>query len=306
LPIGSKYGTQLLDNRNTIWHLVFTQNQRPKEAVTMLGQGRIEFSSFGRGDADRMAQTEDGYFGRIADRYSECRPGYPEALFDFLVSQCDRRDCAWDCATGNGQAAVSLASRFARVIATDRSRAQLAEAKSQKNVEFRVASAEDSGILRESVDLITVAQALHWFDLARFSAEADRVAHVGTVLGGWWYQKPEVESVIDGWVGGLYDAPCLAPYWPRERQYIAAGYKNIHLPFGEVEAPVLAIQERWSWRRFDAYLRTWQAVADSAADTEASAFVANQFAELASAWGVPDVVRAVRWQLWVRACKKRT
>src|SRR5690606_3306632 len=106
---------------------------------------------------------------------AQARPGYPEALFEWLASQCEDRSLAWDCATGSGQAAIALARHFRQVIATDASAEQIANAGTAERVEYRVASAERSGLADESVDLVTVAQALHWFDIAAFHAEVKRV-----------------------------------------------------------------------------------------------------------------------------------
>jgi ubiquinone/menaquinone biosynthesis C-methylase UbiE len=194
-----------------------------------------------------------------------------------------------------------LASRIARVIATDISPAQIRHAKPLERVEFRVARAEESGLPVESVDLITVAQAIHWVDHAAFWAEACRVARVGCVLGVWCYQKPEVGPAIDRLVNGLYDAPCLAPYWPSERRVVDNGYRDIQLPGREVSTPSFYIRENWPLRRFAMYLTTWPALSECAMDPKASGYVAKQFEKLREAWGRPDAVRPVTWRLSVRA-----
>jgi SAM-dependent methyltransferase len=114
------------------------------------------------------------HFSRQAADYAKFRPSYPREIFDYVGSIAPSRQLAWDCGTGNGQAAVGLASVFARVIATDASEKQIANAQPHERVEYRVAPAENSGTKSGSVDLIMVAQALHWFDLDRFYAEARR------------------------------------------------------------------------------------------------------------------------------------
>ena len=112
--------------------------------------------------------TFKDHFSRQAADYAKFRPGYPQELFDYLGSIAPSRQLAWDCGTGNGQAAVGLASVFDRVIATDASEKQISKAQLHERVEYRVAPAENSGIESGTIDLIMVAQALHWFDLPRF------------------------------------------------------------------------------------------------------------------------------------------
>src|SRR5215475_11590766 len=115
------------------------------------------------------------HFSRQAANYAKFRPRYRRELFDYLASIAPGRELAWDCGTGNGQAAVGLASVFDRVIATDASKKQIANAEPHNRVEYHVAPAENSGIPSGTIDLIMVAQALHWFDLDRFYGQAGRV-----------------------------------------------------------------------------------------------------------------------------------
>src|SRR5213594_4767762 len=129
-----------------------------------------------------MSQTFHDHFSAVANRYADFRPHYPAELFDYLGALVPRNSVVWDCACGNGQATLDLAARFHRVVATDASREQVAAATPHANVEYRVAPAEKSGLPDESVALITVAQALHWFDLERFYAEAKRVLSPTGVL----------------------------------------------------------------------------------------------------------------------------
>src|SRR5262245_37971020 len=141
-----------------------------------------------------MSQTFRDLFSSVANRYADFRPHYPAALFDYLATLAPRTSLVWDCAAGNGQATLDLAERFDRVIATDASKEQIASATPHRRVEYRVAPAEQSGLVDESVSLITVAQALHWFDLERFYAEAKRVLAPGGVLAAWAYGINEVEG----------------------------------------------------------------------------------------------------------------
>src|SRR5690349_15303419 len=132
------------------------------------------------------------HFSGLASRYADFRPHYPAALFDYLAALVPGNAQVWDCAAGNGQASIDLAQRFSKVIATDASPEQIASATARHNVEYRVALAEQSGLADTSVDLVTVAQALHWFDLNRFFAEVQRVLKPGGVLAIWTYATNEV------------------------------------------------------------------------------------------------------------------
>src|SRR5216110_2684818 len=122
------------------------------------------------------------HFSGQAVEYAKFRPHYPGELFEYLTSISPRHELAWDCATGNGQAAVGLARHFDSVIATDASAQQIASAELNDRISYRVAPAEASGIDSASVDLTLAAQALHWFDIDRFFREAKRVSRKNGVL----------------------------------------------------------------------------------------------------------------------------
>ncbi len=137
------------------------------------------------------------HFSKQATDYAKFRPRYPQKLFDYLGRIAPNRRVAWDCGTGNGQAAVGLALVFDRVIATDASEKQIANAQSHEKVDYRVAPAEHSGIGSEAVDLIMVAQALHWFDLDRFYAEARRVLKPDGILAASAYNLLHIDPAVD-------------------------------------------------------------------------------------------------------------
>ena len=140
-------------------------------------------------------------FSGVSAEYAAARPLYPSELFDWLASCVNRRESAWDTATGSGQAAIGLAPHFARVIATDVSAGQLRHAKQHPRIEYRVAPAEESGLAAESIDLAVAAAAIHWFDLDRFYAEVGRVVRRGGVLAAWTYHVADVSPPLDGILG---------------------------------------------------------------------------------------------------------
>ena len=241
------------------------------------------------------------HFSSIASQYAAFRPTYPDALFDFIASLTTRRDLAWDCATGNGQAARGIAQRFAHVIATDASAKQIASAEPIDNVEYRVAPAEASGLAGASVDLVTVAQALHWLDLARFFAEVERVVRPGGALAVWGYGDARIEDDED--VDAIFRSfgrGTVGPYWPKGREVLDNKYQGFALPFAECVAPSLSLVQEWTLDQFLGYVRTWSAVQRFIEEHRDDPTV--DFAErLRSVWSEPSGTRRVVWPVWMRA-----
>lgn len=197
------------------------------------------------------------HFSGHANSYAAYRPTYPLALMQFLADCCQGRSVALDCATGNGQTALALTRYFDRVIATDASAAQIDSARPHPKVEYRVASAEDSGLDGRSVDLITVSQALHWFDLDRFFEEAMRVLVPGGVLAAWSYELCAVKPDVDAQILALYQE--IDEYWPAERRIVEARYRDIELPMPAIAAPDFEMITEWTVDSMLGYLRTWSA-----------------------------------------------
>ena len=199
----------------------------------------------------------DHFSSRAAD-YARYRPDYPDALFDFLASLAPARRRAWDCATGSGQAAAALAARFEQVVGTDASALQIAAAVRKPGVLYRVALADASGLPNGSVDLVTVAQALHWLDRDRFWPEADRVLAAGGVIAVWCYDFLRVTPEVDAVVRRL-SSEVVGPYWPPERALVDRGYGELEFPFEELPAPAFSMAKPWRFPDLLGYLRTWSA-----------------------------------------------
>lgn len=248
-----------------------------------------------------MSAAFQDHFSSRADRYAVYRPRYPADLYQWLAAQARGRDVAWDCATGNGQAAVGLAPYFAQVIATDASQAQLAHAEQAPNIRYAVATAEASGLADRSVDLVTVAQAAHWFNRPRFFVEVARVARPGALVALWMYNLMETSPEVDTVVGRLY-TEIVGPFWPGDRKLIDQDYRPIEVPFPEFEAPRFVMAAEWSVGHALGYLRTWSAVSRYA-EARGTDPVALVEAELVEAWGGRDVRRTVRWPLHMRVAR---
>ena len=198
------------------------------------------------------------YFSSQSKAYATFRPSYPDELYQFIFRHMKSRSTAWDCATGNGQVAQSLANNFERVYATDISEQQLKNAFVAKNIFYSVAPAERTNFADNQFDLITVGQALHWFDLPRFYEEVKRTGKPDGLLAVWGYALLSVEPPIDEMFLDFYNNT-LGPYWDRARRLVEDHYKNIHFPFDEIECPDFYIRTEWTSEQFTGYLSSWSA-----------------------------------------------
>jgi SAM-dependent methyltransferase len=199
------------------------------------------------------------HFSTQSRQYSLYRPRYPSEMIDWIASLAPSKQSAWDCACGSGQATVELAKVFDSVIATDMSAAQIAQSPPLANVLWRVAPAEDSQIETASIDLVTVAQALHWFDLDRFWGEVRRVLRPGGVVAVWSYGVAKVGHGRMAEICDHFYRVTLDHYWPPERKIVEAGYGILHFPFEEIEAPIFNLQCVWSLDELIGYFSSWSA-----------------------------------------------
>ncbi|MGB9181682.1 MAG: class I SAM-dependent methyltransferase [Pyrinomonadaceae bacterium] len=238
------------------------------------------------------------YFSKQAVDYAKYRPRYPVELFEYLAKVAPMRERAWDCATGNGQAAVSLAQFFKQVIATDASRSQLDSAAKHEHVEYRIAKAEQTDIESRSIDLVTVAQALHWFNLEGFYREAKRVMKDGGVIAVWTYNLLNVSPEIDAAIVVFYEQ-IVGPYWPPERRLVEDGYHSISFPFEDLRPPAFHMSANWSLPDLLGYLRTWSATQGYIKDKGVDP-VTDLTEELLALWGDAEKVLEVRWPLSLR------
>ena len=242
------------------------------------------------------------HFSGHAAAYAAARPGYPDGLFSFLAAMSPAQDLAWDCATGNGQAAVGLATYFSRVIATDASSGQIDAAQAHPTIDYRVAPAENAALVAGSVDLITVAQALHWFSVAEFFASCKQALKPEGLLAVWCYGQCTVTPAVDDLVAKLYSGT-LDNYWPEERRLVEQGYSSVVFPFSRVkQIPKFAMRVTWTAAQFLDYLSSWSAsqryLADKGSDPVAA--IAD---ELHLAWGEP-LEKPVSWPLTLIVCRK--
>ncbi|GLQ16460.1 hypothetical protein GCM10007879_07090 [Maritalea porphyrae] len=191
--------------------------------------------------------------------YSTSRPTYPEALADVLMASCVERGHALDVGCGSGQLSVLLGDRFQKVTATDPSQTQLDSAVSHATVTYKMEPAEQISLPNNSVDLISAAQAAHWFDLDLFYNEVRRIARPNAVIALVTYGVPTMK----GDIGRLFEKfywQDIHSFWPDGRQHVENGYKNLAFPFVEREMPELSISRQWSLNQLIAYIYTWSAM----------------------------------------------
>jgi len=215
---------------------------------------------------------------------------------------CEQHKIAWDCATGSGQAAVELIRHFDHVIATDASAAQIEHATLHPHVEYHVATAEESTLLNASVDLVTVAQALHWFDLDRFFTEVRRVAAPGAAIAVWSYGDPVMDNPVLNDVLQRFNGGTLASHWPSERRAVGEGYYELPFPFSEVRTPSLTLEQKWTLEELTGYVRTWSAV-NAYRMAKGVDPVVEFERELGQHWSRDHDTHVVRWPLAIRAGK---
>lgn len=242
------------------------------------------------------------HFSAHARQYALARPDYPAALYADLARELRVRELAWDCATGNGQAARQLAGYIERVIASDASSEQIAAASGPENVEFRVFPAEQPPLEPDSVDLVTVAQALHWLDLDAFFPALDRVLRPGGLLAVWSYGQCSIDIETDQHVTRLYTEILGERWWPPERQLVENAYRDISFPYQRLDMPVYEMRLQWSRDQFLAYLRSWSA---SQRYQQAMAHDPVSLVEpdIARVWQ-SDLKKTLVWPLTLIVCRK--
>lgn len=249
-----------------------------------------------------MTSEFKDHFSRQASGYARYRPSYPQQLFRFLASLVGDPAVCWDCATGNGQAAVALAEYFQQVVASDASDSQIAEAAAHPKVSYRVATAEHSGLDASSVDLVTVGQAFHWFDQDAFIAEAQRVLRPNGVLALWCYEICKVTASCDAVIDRLY-TDIVGEFWPPERVLIEQGYDGVELPGEMIPTPAFDMSLDWTPADMLGYLRTWSAT-KRYESSKGSDPVEQIEGALHDAWGPGE--RRVSWPLKLKVCRPNT
>ncbi len=250
-----------------------------------------------------MSKPSD-HFSSASDAYRQFRPSYPIELFQYLADLAPQNSRAWDCGCGNGQASAVLAEHFQRVDASDMSAAQVAEAIAKPNLHYHVSPAEMIEAEDQSLDLITVAQAIHWFDHPRFFNEVNRTLKPGGVLATWGYQLLYTDTALDEFIGHFH-SQVVGPYWPPGRELLDEHYSRIPFPYPRLTPPQLRMEVRWNFSQLLGYLNTWSAVKYYQQDKGVNPVELHRHT-LLKHWGRESRVQTVYWPLLLYVGQKPT
>ncbi|MFZ4861823.1 class I SAM-dependent methyltransferase [Sphingobacterium sp. Mn56C] len=236
-------------------------------------------------------------FSSISDKYAIYRPTYPQSIYDFIYPLIQDKDAAWDCATGNGQIAQELAHDFLTVEATDISQAQLDNAQQSVNINYSVQPAEKTSFKDNSFDLITVGQAIQWFDLDKFYHEVKRVGKENSLIAVIGYEMsmitPEIDEIINRFYNTVVDA-----YWEFDKHYVQQHYQTLPFPFRELETPAVTNIKLWKLDHLLGYLNTWSAVKNYEEKNGVNPI--NEIKDdLIHAWGTTEI-RKVNFPIFFR------
>jgi SAM-dependent methyltransferase len=244
------------------------------------------------------ANTPRNWFDQGGQAYARFRPEYPPELAQFLASVSPGTALAVDVGCGNGQLTAQLAAYFDKVLGADPSADQIAHAATHPRVQYVCAPAEQLPAADGSAQLITAAQAAHWFDLPRFYAEVRRVAAPHAALALVSYGVLRLDEALDARFSRFYRDE-IGPYWPAERKLVDSGYADLPFPFEERAAPPLAIRKTWRLDELLGYISTWSAVR-SVREAGREDILQGFATDLAALWGDPARSRDVDWPINMR------
>jgi ubiquinone/menaquinone biosynthesis C-methylase UbiE len=245
-----------------------------------------------------MEEFKD-HFSKHSNVYAKYRPQYPPELFEFLSSLVEAHESAWDCATGNGQAAQGLTPHFERIIATDASKEQIANAVTHKKISYIVCTADHTPIPSHSLDMVTIAQALHWLNFPSFYTEVSRTLKRGGVIAAWGYGWMQISPDIDRFTKEFVHT-IVGPYWPPERRHVDERYSCIPFPFEEIHPQEFSMEKQWDMEELIGYLETWSS---SRRFFEEQHFLPTDIirSRLHDAWSNdPSSKKTIRWPLFMR------
>jgi SAM-dependent methyltransferase len=246
----------------------------------------------------------EDHFSKQSAQYAQYRPKYPDEIYAYLASIAAGCSLAWDCGTGNGQAAIGLAKYFDKVHATDASANQISLAYPHDKVDYRVEPAEHVSLRDSSVDLITVAVAIHWFNFDDFYPEVRRVLKPDGVLAAWTYNSIEISPQIDPLIWHYY-REIVGEYWPERIRYIEQRYETIPFPFEEITPPSFAMEINWNLIQLAGFLDSWSATQRYKAQ-KGQHPLEIIWPELTAAWGNENESRLIRWPLHFRIGRNKS
>ena len=245
-----------------------------------------------------QSTTFEDHFSGHSGRYAQSRPQYPDEIYAYLASIAPSRSLAWDCGTGNGQAAIGLAKHFDRVYATDASAEQILHAYPHEKVSYHAEPAENVSLAASTVDLVTVAVAIHWFNFDEFYREVKRVLKPEGILAAWTYNLTEISPEIDALISHYY-RDVVGPYWPERIRYLEERYETLPFPFEEISPPPFRMEIEWDLIQLASFLDSWSATQRYKAQNGQHPLELI-WDRLARLWGDEKETRLVRWPLHFR------
>ena len=243
----------------------------------------------------------EDHFSKHSQTYAQYRPQYPEEIYAYLASIAPGNLLAWDCGTGNGQAALGLAKYFDKVYATDASAEQISRAYPHAKVEYHVEPAEHTSLVDASVELVTVAVAIHWFNFDEFYREVRRVLKPNGILAAWTYHLPEISPAVDPLVSRYYE-DILNCFWPERIRYLHESYKTLPFPWEDILSPAFEMRANWTLSQLAGFFDSWSAT-QRYKQQNGSHPLEVIWDELSQAWGNENEARLVRWPLHFRIGK---
>ena len=253
---------------------------------------------------ENKAFNFEDHFSQHSEQYAQYRPQYPEKIYAYLASLTPSHSLAWDCGTGNGQAALGLAKYFDKVHATDASAEQIARAYAHDKVDYSVEPAEHVSLDTLSTDLVTVAVAIHWFNFDEFYREVKRILKPNGILAAWTYNLPEISPEIDPSVNRYY-YEILSGFWPERIHYLEEGYKTLPFPFEEIMPPPFVMEINWNLIQFAGFLDSWSATQRYKAQ-KGQHPLEIIWPELTAAWRDENEPRRIRWPLHFRIGRNKS
>jgi SAM-dependent methyltransferase len=243
----------------------------------------------------------EDHFSELAETYFKYRPSYPLKLFKYLSSCCNEHKQAWDCGTGNGQAAISLTEYFDKVIATDASKEQLAQAIQHPKIIFKNEPAEKVSLADKSTDLVTVAAAVHWFNFEKFYAEVKRVLKSGGIIAVWGYHLFSISPDVDKLLFKYY-YEILKDYWPEQFLYVDTRYSDLPFPFDELTPPKFEMITEWDLDQVAGFLNSWSGT-KIFLNKKGYHPLNEIWDDLLETWGDENLKRNINWPLHMRIGK---
>jgi SAM-dependent methyltransferase len=251
-----------------------------------------------------QSKTFEDHFSGHSQKYAQSRPQYPDEIYAYLASITPARSLAWDCGTGSGQAAIGLAKHFDQVYATDASAEQISNAYPHDKVSYHAAPAEHVSLHDSSVDLVTIAVAIHWFDFDQFYREVMRVLKPNGVIAAWTYNAVEIFPEIDALIWHYY-RDIVGEYWPERIRFIEDRYETIPFPFEEIIPPRFVMEIHWNLIQLSGFLDSWSATQRYRAQ-KGQHPLELIWDRLAAAWGDEKQTRLIRWPLHFRVGRNRS